>query len=96
MVVRERILACTASVVDLFVPFVPFALTMKIGIFLVCVVSLLMTAATHAEPDPVAGKQKAKICMDCHGTDGNSVNPKYPKLAGQLEDYIVSRHWTSG
>lgn len=44
-----------------------------------------------ATGDPEAGKTKAKVCMSCHGVDGNSQNPAYPKLAGQLEDYLVKQ-----
>lgn len=38
--------------------------------------------------DPVLGKEKSALCQGCHGEDGNSVSPKYPKLAGQWADYI--------
>lgn len=41
------------------------------------------------EGDPVLGKQKSKLCSQCHGTDGNSPDENIPKLSGQLEDYIV-------
>lgn len=37
--------------------------------------------------DPVAGKEKSELCQGCHGEDGNSVMPIYPKLAGQWADY---------
>tara|TARA_Y100000588_G_scaffold338115_1_gene379950 strand:- start:102 stop:575 length:474 start_codon:yes stop_codon:yes gene_type:complete len=37
-----------------------------------------------------AGKQKAMMCAGCHGIDGNSTNPRYPKLAGQHELYLVN------
>ena len=30
-----------------------------------------------------AGKQKSMACVACHGVNGNSVNPIWPKLAGQ-------------
>src|SRR5215469_4424858 len=29
------------------------------------------------------------ICGTCHGTDGNSTNPMFPRLAGQHAGYIV-------
>ena len=41
--------------------------------------------------DPVAGKEKSTACAACHGVDGNSVNPVWPKLAGQHEEYIVKQ-----
>jgi len=39
--------------------------------------------------DATAGKQKAAACASCHGEDGNSANPSFPRLAGQYESYIV-------
>lgn len=46
-------------------------------------------AATNAVPDLKAGEAKANgICMACHGPQGNSVVPIWPKLAGQHPEYI--------
>jgi cytochrome c553 len=39
--------------------------------------------------DATAGQAKATACGACHGMDGNSSDPQYPKLAGQSEQYIV-------
>jgi cytochrome c553 len=55
---------------------------------------LLLSAAVAAEElkgDPEAGRTKAAVCAACHGPDGNSVNPAWPKLAGQGERYIISQ-----
>ncbi|MGD2083882.1 MAG: c-type cytochrome [Chromatiales bacterium] len=41
--------------------------------------------------DAEAGKQKAAACAACHGTDGNSVNPQWPKVAGQHASYLVKQ-----
>jgi cytochrome c553 len=38
--------------------------------------------------DPVAGREKSALCQGCHGEDGNSVAPTFPKLSGQWSDYI--------
>jgi len=49
--------------------------------------------------DLAAGEQKAKqICAACHGMDGNSQVPDYPKLAGQNRDYLAKtlRDYKSG
>jgi cytochrome c553 len=35
-----------------------------------------------------AAREKAQVCVDCHGPDGNSQNPDYPILAGQTWRYI--------
>lgn len=40
-----------------------------------------------------AGKQAAEKynCFSCHGKDYNTpIDPSYPKLAGQHEDYLVT------
>ena len=48
------------------------------------------TAEAATKPgDPAAGQGKAAVCGACHGLDGNSSDPQYPKLAGQSEQYIV-------
>ncbi len=54
--------------------------------------------AGHLEPpldlpaaDAAAGEQKAKVCASCHGADGNSTNPTYPSLAGQVQGYIAGQ-----
>src|SRR5690606_27117295 len=39
--------------------------------------------------DAAAGASKAAACAACHGADGNSADPQYPKLAGQNERYIA-------
>jgi len=41
--------------------------------------------------DVAAGKEKSKTCAACHGVDGNSVNPVWPKLAGQHPGYIFKQ-----
>ncbi len=38
--------------------------------------------------DPVAGKDKSAMCQGCHGEDGNSAAPNFPKLAGQYANYL--------
>lgn len=38
-----------------------------------------------------AGKEKATaMCASCHGADGiTTIDPSYPKLAGQYPDYLA-------
>lgn len=59
---------------------------MKRLLLLLCLLPL--TGIVHAG-DTAAGKTKASICAGCHGIDGNSTNPQWPKLAGQHETYLV-------
>jgi cytochrome c553 len=53
------------------------------------------TAAADQGPvkpgDAEAGAAKVAACGACHGMDGNSIDPQYPKLAGQHELY-TARH----
>jgi len=41
--------------------------------------------------DAEAGKTKSANCAACHGADGNSLNPEWPRLAGQNEKYLVKQ-----
>lgn len=42
--------------------------------------------------DPKAGEAKAgTICLACHGPQGNSIVPLWPKLAGQHPTYIYKQ-----
>ena len=55
-------------------------------------VSALADESQPVRPgDAAAGASKAAVCAACHGMDGNSSDPQYPKLAGQHEIYIA-RH----
>jgi cytochrome c553 len=45
-------------------------------------------AQAVAAGDIAAGKAKSATCAGCHGVDGNSANPEWPKLAGQHADYL--------
>jgi len=55
------------------------------------VAAVSLTAPVHSA-DMEAGKTTAStICVACHMADGNSVNPIWPKLAGQHESYIVKQ-----
>lgn len=38
--------------------------------------------------DPAAGKEKSAVCAACHGPDGNSPSPEFPRIGGQYEDYL--------
>ncbi|OEO24926.1 cytochrome C [Pseudomonas sp. J237] len=58
-------------------------------------VSLLLTLGitglAHAAGDATAGQSKAAVCGACHGPDGNSAAPNFPKLAGQGERYLLKQ-----
>ena len=48
----------------------------------------LIAGSAHAAGDAAAGQAKAAACAACHGADGNSVNPEWPKIAGQHPKYV--------
>lgn len=59
----------------------------------ICGLALATLLGTNswADGDAAAGKAKSVTCAACHGADGNSVNPEWPKLAGQHPAYIVTQ-----
>ena len=63
-------------------------------------VSLLLTlgvsgiaqaASTAVVGDAAAGQAKTAVCGACHGPDGNSMAPNFPKLAGQGDRYLLKQ-----
>ena len=63
-------------------------------------VSLLLTlgvtgvaqaAGTALVGDAAAGQAKTAVCGACHGPDGNSMAPNFPKLAGQGDRYLLKQ-----
>jgi len=38
-----------------------------------------------------SGEAKAALCSACHGPQGNSVNPEWPRLAGQSAVYVAEQ-----
>ena len=43
---------------------------------------MFLIAPVWAAGDAQAGKLKTASCAGCHGQDGNSAIPSFPKLAG--------------
>ncbi|MGD9020716.1 MAG: c-type cytochrome [Lysobacterales bacterium] len=61
---------------------------MKHFLQLTVALSLLVSLPLAAAGDAGAGQAKAAICAACHGVDGNSTVPNWPKLAGQHAAYL--------
>ncbi|MBV8341039.1 MAG: cytochrome c4, partial [Gammaproteobacteria bacterium] len=55
----------------------------------------LSTAVRADEPDPAtqvyAQKIAITVCGTCHGAQGNSMQPKFPRLAGQNANYLAAQ-----
>ena len=60
-------------------------------VLMVVLAGLAVGVATSvwADGNAEAGKTKSAVCAACHNADGNSVNPEWPKLAGQHPNYII-------
>lgn len=60
---------------------------MKLRGFFVLLVGLLASFSAMSAGDVEAGRAKAAVCAACHGQNGYSQNPMWPKLAGQHSYY---------
>jgi len=60
--------------------------------------TLVAAGTAAAAGDADRGKAKSTTCAACHGPDGNSASPDFPRLAGQNADYIqhVLAHYKAG
>jgi cytochrome c553 len=61
---------------------------MKKTLFILAAVALGFSLPVHAKGNYEAGKAKSAACATCHGADGVSSVPSFPKLAGQHRDYL--------
>ena len=59
---------------------------------------LLAGAASGVRADEIDPADRARaetiavtVCGTCHGVDGNSIQPKYPRLAGQNANYLAAQ-----
>jgi len=64
---------------------------MKKLLIIASIASIAVLGVAHAAGDAEAGKTKSAMCAACHGADGNSAAPNFPKLAGQHADYITKQ-----
>ena len=57
----------------------------------------LTVAACGGTRPPESGSAESivagtvQVCSSCHGPDGRSISPTFPRLAGQQKDYIVAQ-----
>ena len=49
----------------------------------------VVAASVVLVPAQAAGDEKSQICAACHGADGNSPTPAFPRIAGQHPDYLL-------
>jgi len=66
--------------------------TIRTFVFLLgCGLMATVQAAGIIKGDAAAGEAKAVTCGACHGVDGNSAVPNFPKLAGLGEKYLLKQ-----
>ncbi len=63
---------------------------MKKTVIVTCLVFGLVSAV-QADGDGAAGKAESWLCVGCHGADGNSMAPNFPKLAGQTQAELTKQ-----
>ncbi len=64
---------------------------MKYSLAFAALAGLALSSSLYAAGDPAKGREASASCAACHGADGNSTNPEWPKLAGQHADYIAKQ-----
>ncbi len=64
---------------------------MKYNVLISLIVMFALAGGAQASGNAEAGQQKAQNCVGCHGVNGNSSNPVWPKLAGQGAAYIAKQ-----
>ena len=52
---------------------------------------MAQAAGSAVVGDATAGQAKTAVCAACHGPNGNSAAPNFPKLAGQGERYLLKQ-----
>jgi len=63
----------------------------SLRIFLLTLGFAALAPAAHAAGDAARGESLVATCAACHGADGNSPAPNFPKLAGLGERYITKQ-----
>lgn len=62
-----------------------------VGVAIVCTVLFGLSGNLSAEQQVDAPPRAAGLCIACHGINGNSFKPNYPKLAGQPGNYLIQQ-----
>jgi len=59
-------------------------------IALISFLPLFFYACVAFAGDASVGKEKAMLCVGCHGANGISISPEVPNLAGQKKVYLIN------
>ncbi|MBW7859481.1 MAG: cytochrome c [Rhodocyclaceae bacterium] len=65
---------------------------MKFPMFPALTLCALLAGAPAAAGDAAAGEARARgACSSCHGMDGTGLNPRWPNLGGQNDQYLIKQ-----
>jgi cytochrome c553 len=64
---------------------------MKAQLICAAIAAVPLSNGVQAAGDAAAGESKVAVCLACHGPNGNSLVPTWPKLAGQHAEYIYKQ-----
>lgn len=62
---------------------------MRNSLIVLALAAVLAAAPAFAGGDAAKGKEKSAACAACHGADGNSASDAFPRIGGQVEDYLL-------
>jgi len=63
-------------------------MTMRNAMVAALSVAFACASAAALAGEPAKGKEKSNVCAACHGPDGNSPSPEFPRIGGQYEEYL--------
>jgi cytochrome c553 len=69
-------------------------ITLLLGITVVVVVAACAAperSRNMADPQTLAQTLAEQVCSNCHGLDGNSISPNFPRLAAQQPNYLKAQ-----
>ena len=62
----------------------------RVSLPIAILIAATCASQAQAAGDYKRGLDKSQVCQSCHGRTGNeSLQPSYPKLAGQHADYLI-------
>ncbi len=70
---------------------VPAVLALIGAAAVACVTSTVLAEEPDAAAQQHARKLAVTVCGTCHGQQGNSTQPKFPRLAGQNANYLATQ-----
>jgi len=86
----ERAAKRSARISEIYMRGMQLALTVALGTVTAACTNL-ERSRDLGNPDIAPAVTAVQVCSNCHGADGNSVSPNFPRLAGQQAAYLVAQ-----